>query len=256
MKKKNEVEERHERVGVVAEHRDRDVLADELDPELHHGWNLPAPSSASATRRRRAPARSAWWRDQGDDEVQAEVEPGDLEDASTRRRSPSCSAARTGGEDQPRRSRVIEGSRTTRDRPAPPADSAFASYTSRATTAGTSVRANATGENQASWFSSTRARSMSGPPVASRTRPERRCSRASGETVAAHAIDSALATKFAYTMAIAMTADHPAGAPPNSAPPRRRRSRRERRTGRHGGSARAPAQVPSPSPLPYRNQMM
>src|SRR6187200_831934 len=82
-------------------------------------------------------------------------------------------------------------------------------------TAGTSARANATGENQASWFSSTRAIVY----TTSRTTypPSATMLTSVGETVAAHAIDDALATKFAYTTAIAMAADHPAAAPPNSA---------------------------------------
>jgi hypothetical protein len=93
-------------------------------------------------------------------------------------------------------------------------ESVRASTTSNPIVAGTRVKAKATGENQARVLRSTSAivnttSRTTNPPIAT-------AYRIIGEMWAAHATDSAFATKFAVTITTAIAADQAAPLPPNT----------------------------------------
>src|SRR6266550_4557481 len=206
-------EEREEPVGVLAENRDRDLLADERQAELHHRLQLAGNDRRRAERQIEEQEHEREREDHEErDEVEAELEPEDLDPAA-----PATV-------DEVLRAGCLERCCEERDvqRPVPWNDhisawrrpeSVRASTTSNPIVAGTRAKAKATGESQARVFRSTSAivntiSRTTKPPIAT-------AYRIIGEMWAAHATESAFATKFAVTITTAIAADHAAPLPPN-----------------------------------------
>src|SRR6476659_3035714 len=164
-------EERQEPVGVLAEHRDRDLLADERHAELHHRLQLAGNHRRRAERQIEQQEHDPEREDhQERDEVQAELEPEDLDAAAPAAVDEVLRAGRLERRcEEPDVQRPVpwKDHMSAWSRP----ESVRASTTSSPIVAGTRVSAQASGENQARVLRRTRAtvktsRRTTNPPMA------------------------------------------------------------------------------------------
>src|SRR5262245_40641591 len=149
-------QQRQEPVGVLPEDRDRDLLTDEGNPELHHRLELAGYDGRAAKREVEQHEHDHEGEEHPErDEVQTEVPATEVDP-----RPPAAV-------DEVLGARGLEGGRQDRRQRAAPSndhmsacrrpESVLASTTSNAIVTGTSVRANASGENHAIVLSSTSA---------------------------------------------------------------------------------------------------